>query len=286
MLSIITPSLKNSDWLKLCVASVADQEGVITEHIVQDAGSDDGTLDWLLSDSRVKAFLEKDSGMYDAINRGFRRATGDILAYLNCDEQYLPGALKKVADYFEDHPEVDVLLADTIVVNSQGEYLCERRAMTPQLCQTLVGTTLSFLTSGLFIRRRVIEKQNLFFDTKLRDLGDLEWTSRAIRAGLQFGVLREFTSVFTDTGTNMNLLPNARREVQEIKASAPTWMRATSWFWIIHFRVRRLFSGAYICKPYEFAIFTKNSPFIRQLHFVEKPTFRWIRMKTCNSLSV
>src|SRR6185503_18334195 len=92
--SVITPSYGNSEWLKLCIASVADQAGVEVEHIVQDAGSDDGTLAWLTNDPRVKAYVEKDEGMYDAINRGLRKATGDILAYLNCDEQYLPGALQ------------------------------------------------------------------------------------------------------------------------------------------------------------------------------------------------
>ena len=68
--SIVTPSFRNSAWLKLCIASVADQRGVAVEHIVQDAGSDDGTQDWLRTDSRVQAFIEPDQGMYDAVNRG------------------------------------------------------------------------------------------------------------------------------------------------------------------------------------------------------------------------
>jgi glycosyltransferase involved in cell wall biosynthesis len=84
--SIITPSFRNSRWLKLCIASVADQQDVELEHIVQDSCSDDGTGDWLPQDRGVKAFIEKDGGMYDAVNRGYRRAQGDILAYLNCDE--------------------------------------------------------------------------------------------------------------------------------------------------------------------------------------------------------
>ena len=71
--SIVTPSFRNSKWLKLCIASVADQDGVTLEHIVQDAGSDDGTLDWLPQDQRVQVYVEKDNGMYDAVNRGFRR---------------------------------------------------------------------------------------------------------------------------------------------------------------------------------------------------------------------
>jgi glycosyltransferase involved in cell wall biosynthesis len=99
--SIVTPSFRNSQWLRLCVASVSDQQGVELEHIVQDSCSDDGTRDWLPHDQRVKAVIEKDSGMYDTANRGYRRARGDILAYLNCDEQYLPGALKAVHDFLK-----------------------------------------------------------------------------------------------------------------------------------------------------------------------------------------
>jgi hypothetical protein len=93
------------------------------EHIVQDAGSDDGTLDWLRDDPRVRAFVEKDQGMYDAINRGFRRATGDIFAWLNCDEQYLPGALRSVTAFFDSHPAVDVLFGDVVMVDAEGRYL-------------------------------------------------------------------------------------------------------------------------------------------------------------------
>jgi len=129
--SIITPSFRNSEWLKLCVASVADQSGVKFEHIVQDACSDDGTQHWLPGDSRVKAYIEKDGGMYDAVNRGYRRATGDILSYLNCDEQYLPGALAAVKSFFEAHPEVEVALAGSIVTDGDGKYICHRHLMVP-----------------------------------------------------------------------------------------------------------------------------------------------------------
>src|SRR6185369_7449481 len=79
LLSIITPSFRNSNWLKLCIASVADQ-GVDREHIVQDSCSDDGTQEWLPQETRVRAFIEKDQGMYDAVNRGFQRSQGEILS--------------------------------------------------------------------------------------------------------------------------------------------------------------------------------------------------------------
>jgi glycosyltransferase involved in cell wall biosynthesis len=210
--SIVTPSFRNSQWLKLCIASVADQQGVEFEHIVQDAGSDDGTLDWLLRDSRVKVFVEKDRGMYDAVNRGFRRAQGQLLAYINCDEQYLPGALRKVKEFFGRNPQVEVVFGDCIVVDDRGRYLCERRALTPQLLHTWTASSLSFLTAALFLRRQVIDERQLFFSPDLRDVGDSEWTVRLIRSGVTMGVMPEFLSVFTETGQNMNLGPNAARE--------------------------------------------------------------------------
>lgn len=275
--SIITPSFRSGRWLKLCIPSVADQDGVEFEHIVQDSCSDDETRDWLPGDTRVQAVIEKDSGMYDAVNRGFRRASGDVLAYLNCDEQYLPGALRKVADYFDAHPNVDVLLADAIVVDSNGEYMCERRSLVPQLYHTLVGTTLSFLTASLFIRRSILEKHQLYFDPKWRGLGDREWALRVIRSGVRIGVLREFTSIFTDTGTNLSLLPDFQREAREFHESAPSWLRATAKAWVIHYRLRRLFAGLYSCKPYDYAIYTADSLAQRKPHHVATPSFRWDR---------
>ncbi|MDB6174716.1 MAG: hypothetical protein JWL59_4027 [Chthoniobacteraceae bacterium] len=275
--SIVTPSFRSGRWLKLCIPSVADQEGVTFEHIVQDSCSDDETALWLPGDPRVTAFIEKDSGMYDAVNRGFRHAQGELLAYINCDEQYLPGVLRKVSDYFDIHPEVDALIADCIVVDSDGNYKCERKSMIPQLSHTQVGTTLSFLTAALFLRRRVLEKHQLFFDTHWRDLGDVEWTMRAIRAGIRFGVLRQFTTIFTDTGENMNLLPNARREKEELHSKVPWWLRVTAPLWVIHYRLRRLFAGVYRCKPHDYAIYTPDSAGERKLFHVDKPTFRWTR---------
>ena len=150
--SIITPSFRSSAWLKLCIASVADQQGAPFEHIVQDSCSDDGTLDWLPQDPRVKTFVEKDDGMYDAVNRGYRRATGDILAYLNCDEQYLPGALAAVEHFFNARPEVEVALAGSIVTDGDGRYLCHRHSLVPSPYH--VWYRFPLLTSGIFIRRR------------------------------------------------------------------------------------------------------------------------------------
>jgi glycosyltransferase involved in cell wall biosynthesis len=271
--SIITPSFRNSDWLKLCIASVADQRGVEVEHIVQDSCSDDGTQDWLPRDPRVKAFIEKDGGMYDAVNRGYRRATGDILAYLNCDEQYLPGALAAVGDFFKTRPRIEVLLAGSIVTKGDGQYVCHRHSMIPTLRQ--IWFRFPMLTSSIFIRRKVVAERGIFFDTKWRDLGDLHWIIALLRHKVPMAVDDTFTSVFADTGDNMNLKPNARREMAETKNMIPAWLRLLKPLWIASHRLRRLRAGHFNLKPTSYSIYTKQSPDRRVSFDVPKPTAVW-----------
>jgi glycosyltransferase involved in cell wall biosynthesis len=271
--SIITPSFRNSNWLKLCIASVADQQGVELEHIVQDSCSDDGTQDWLPRDPRVKAFIEKDDGMYDAVNRGYRRVTGDILAYLNCDEQYLPGALRAVAEFFEANPEVEVALAGSIVTDGEGKYICHRHSLVPH--PQHIWFRFPVLTSSVFIRRKVVHERGIFFDTRWRDLGDFHWLLSLMKNNVPIKVLDDFTSVFADTGENMNMKPNAIREKSVTAAMTPRWVRLLKPAWVVHHRLRRLAAGHFSLKPTSYEIYTRQSPGQRVRFDVSKPTAVW-----------
>ena len=270
--SIVTPSFGQSQWLRLCVASVADQ-GVAHEHLVQDAGSTDGTLDWLKTDPRVTAFVEPDAGMYDAINRGLRRATGDVLAYLNCDEQYLPGALAAVAAYFEAHPEVDVAFGYTLIVDEAGEFLCQRKTLTPLPWHTQVAH-LTTLTAATFSRRRIVEAGHLF-NTEYRCAGDAEWMLRLMRAGVKFGVIGCNTSVFTHTGDNLSRTARMTEETQRLARQAPMITRRLRWLVLLHHWLRRFAGGVYFLGPFSYAIYTLANPDRRVERHVAWPTFWW-----------
>jgi glycosyltransferase involved in cell wall biosynthesis len=271
LFNAITPSLNSSAWLKLCIASVADQ-GVDLEHIVQDAGSIDGTLDWLRRNSRVTVVVEPDGGMYDGINRGLRRAKGEILAYLNCDEQYLPGCLPAVDVFFRTHPDVDVLFGDFVVVNSDLNYLFHRKVQVPLKHHTWVA---HLGTCGTFFRETILKKHGLFFDARLRDVGDAEWTLRLLQHRISMAVLRQFTSVFTMTGENMSTKPNATRETKELYASAPMVARVLKPALILHHRLRRLAGGVYFQRPFSYDVYTHLSHDRRVSHVVTRPQFRW-----------
>ena len=260
--SIITPSFRGSDWLKLCIASVADQ-CVEVEHIVQDSCSDDGTLEWLPRDPRVKAFVEKDAGMYDAINRGLRRASGEILACLNADEQYLPGTLAAVDDCFRQHPEAEVVFGDVLVVGRDGGYLRSRQASVPRRYHTWVSDNLSISSCGTFFRRSLIEKRGLFFDPRLQSLGDVVWMLKLIEQRVPMKLLGQFTSVFAETGQNFGWGPRTKEERAGLVATAPAWSRGVRPLIVLHYRLRRLLAGHYFQKPFRYSLYTLASPAAR-----------------------
>lgn len=271
--SVVTPSFNHSDWLKLCAASVADQ-GVQLEHLVQDGGSTDGTLDWLLHHPSVQPSVEQDTGMYDAINRGFRKARGQIVAHLNCDEQYLPGALRSVGDWFRRNPGIDVLFADAVIVDTEGRYRWHRKALPPRLWHTAV-CPLSTLTCATFFRRRVVERHPSLFDPRWRYCGDAAMVHSLLRDHVPMGILRQFTSVFTHTGKNLSLMPEALAEAHAFYAEAPRLVRTLRPVVLLHHRLRRLLGGIYTQKPFDFAVYTRQSPLHRVVQHVAQPTFRW-----------
>ena len=271
--SIITPSFRNSAWLKLCIASVADQSGVSREHIVQDAGSDDGTLDWLTNDPRVRAFVEEDHGMYDAINRGLRRARGNLLAYLNCDEQYLPGALAAVHDFFVAHPDIDVVFGDVVVTDDQGQFVAYRKVVLPSRPHVSV-CQLPVFTCAMFFRRRLLDNTRIEFNPRLRDLGDTDFVLHLFSHSVRMAVLRQYTSAFARTGQNMNFLPNALREKKLLRASAPLWMRALRPLWLAQHRLAKWRAGCYQQPPFDYSIYTRDCPKQRTTFPVPQPSWR------------
>jgi len=275
-ISVITPSFRQPEWLRLCAASVADQkgEGFAVEHIVQDSLSGPEVAEVLKPFPNVRLFSEKDEGMYDAVNRGWERATGDILCWLNCDEQYLPGALEQVADYFRQHPETEVLFADVVVVNTSGEYVCSRQVLVPLLYHTWV-CHLGAPSCATFFRADLIKKRGFTLNTHWKAVGDADLIVRLLRAKVCMRVLRSYLSVFVDTGENLSLRPVALRECEALASEAPRWAQALRRFWVILHRVRRLLRGLYKLQYFVCNLYVLSNPNQRVRLEVPHPTFHW-----------
>ena len=259
--TIITPSFKQLDYLACCIASVADQEGVEVEHIVQDGGTKEFAdfakqmaQQWPNRNGYQRIMVsEQDGGMYDAINRGLKRAKGKVCAYLNCDEQYLPGVLSMIWASFQKNPSVEVVLGDVIIVGTDGEAICHRKMVKPGLAHTWT-CHFGALTAGIFFREKLVN-EGLLFDTSYRVASDAEWFVRVLQSGKKVQPLRRTTSTFMESGENLGLSSAAKEERARLDNSAPPYFRALRPVWVLAHRVRRLWSGAHRSEDVSYGIY-------------------------------
>ena len=271
-ISVVTPSFNQIVWLKLCAASVADQAGVEAEHIIQDAGTGADLSIWATAQPNLRLFVEPDAGMYDAINRGLRRATGEICAYLNCDEQYLPGALAKVANFFAAHPEVDVLFGDVILVDQQGTPLSYRRTVLPVRSHVRLAH-LNTSTCATFFRRELLDR-GFYFDTQWKTIGDAVWMERLLSNKIAMATIREPLAAFTFTGKNLGQTATSRSEALKWKGDA-RGIRLNHVTAVLWHRLRKALAGAYRRRHLEIDIFTLQSLERRQRRTGKQVGFRW-----------
>jgi len=266
--SVITPCFNANRWIRGCVASVADQEGVAALHIVQDGLSTDGTAEYVLSEPRIQAESEKDRGMYDAINKAWAKCTSEYVLHLNADEQLLPGALATVTEYFQTHPDVDVVLAGALICNRDGTINCYRRPLKPPLSFLLVCHH-PIQSCAIFLRRSSFTDRPWLYDPSYRNVSDALFMIDILQGGKKIGLLDSFTSVFFLTGENMSMAPSPiiLKERQSRRAMVPGWMHALSPFILMHFRVQKALAGYYRRRKLEYDLYIPEHEHTRT-HFV------------------
>ena len=267
--TIITPSFKQLDYLSCCIASVADQEGVSVEHIVQDAGSPgieelakkmgeqllrqyggeqvSNLQAFELLHIRtahgytLRIFKEKDEGMYDAINRGLGKSRSDLFAWLNSDEQYFLGSLQAVKSHLDHDKSVDVVLGDVVLLNKDYHPVIYRRIMKPLSWHTRL-VHLHSLSAATFFKRSALPTP--VFEKRWKIIGDAVLVDHLINKNTKFCCLKRPLSSYMITGENLSLVtPGAELPAWHKELGfPPRWIRP---FVILHHRLRRLFAGAY-----------------------------------------
>ncbi|HXQ33204.1 MAG TPA: glycosyltransferase family 2 protein, partial [Anaerolineales bacterium] len=125
LVTIITPSFNQAPYLEATIQSVLSQEYPHIEYIIVDGGSSDGSVDIIKEyEARLAWWVsEKDKGQTDAINKGFARAKGEILAWINSDDTYEPGAVNAAVKYLQEHPEVGMVYGDCNFINESGHVI-------------------------------------------------------------------------------------------------------------------------------------------------------------------
>lgn len=187
LVSIVTPSFNQDRYIEETIRSVLAQDYPQIEYRIIDGGSTDGTVDVIkkYENKLVGWVSEPDKGQTDAINKGFAQAKGDILAWLNSDDTYEPGAVRAAVRYLQEHPDVGMVYGDCNYINESGN---------------VIGRFHSAQTSYKLLRQGYthIPQQTMFFRAGLwKQVGPLDpsfyfamdydlWTRIAARAKIKY----------------------------------------------------------------------------------------------------
>jgi glycosyltransferase involved in cell wall biosynthesis len=171
LVSVITPSYNQAQYLERTLRSVLEQEYARVEYLVIDGMSTDGSVEIIENYKNRLAYWvsEKDSGQAEAINKGLARASGGIVAWLNSDDFYFPGAVASAVKAFDAHPEAGLIYGDTVAVDEKGEFI-----HFPKYTQWNLEDLLKFNIIGqpaVFMRREILLKAG-FLDPSFHFLLD------------------------------------------------------------------------------------------------------------------
>ena len=177
--SIITPSFNQARFLRRCIDSVLEQDYPNLQYLILDGGSRDGTLDILRAYGGAITWRSgPDGGQAAAINEGLSRADGEIVAWLNSDDFYLPGAIERAVAFFEAHPDADLVYGRAWMVDEAG--LPMREYPTFRFSHHDLARKCYVCQPAVFLRRRTIEAVGLL-NERLDVCLDYEWWLRITR---------------------------------------------------------------------------------------------------------
>jgi len=221
-ISIVTPSYNQAQFLERTILSVLNQNYPNLEYIIIDGGSTDGSIKIIKKYEKYFAYWinEKDKGQADGINKGFKKATGDIFTWLNSDDIYLPNTLFKIAEVFTKYPNVDVIYGNQIDINEKDEIIGEmiNTYWIPFISE------LGFKYGGFgFHQPASFWRKEIFFGSGLLNPGlhfcmDIDMFIRFILNNAKFKYVREYFACFRhhQNSKTSRLQYLAKKEIQEI----------------------------------------------------------------------
>ncbi len=221
--SIVTPSYNQAHFIRATIDSVVGQDYPLLDYWVQDGNSSDDTAAVLaeMLDERDEAGWESvpDDGFADAINRGFVRSSGEIMAWLNSDDVLLPGTVDYVARFFAAHPEVDVVYGHRVIIDGDGDEI--GLWVMPPHDDHVLSYADYVPQETMFWRRSIWEKAGGQIDESLDFAIDWDLILRFRAAGATFRRLPRFMGCFRvheTQKTSAEILERGEAEMMKLRA--------------------------------------------------------------------
>lgn len=192
-ISIVTPTYNSAAYLEETIHSILNQSYKNFEHIIIDGQSTDNTVDLIKKYSHIQWFSEKDNGQSNAINKGFRLATGDILAWQNSDDLYFPDTFETVVDFFQKNPDVDIVYGYYQLIEAGGEWICDVKPIDWNLWLFAHGRFVP-VQPTVFWRRKVYELVG-DLDESLHYCMDVDFYCRSSKE-FKFACIHKFLGKF------------------------------------------------------------------------------------------
>ncbi len=195
-ISLVTPSFGQGQFIGDTLQSVFNQGYANLEYFVEDGGSQDNTAEVvkLYEDKLAGWVSEKDSGQSHAINKGFQRATGDLMGWLNSDDLLLPNTLNTVAKYFVDHPKVDVVYGNRVMIDENGLEI--GRWILPGHSDAVLSWADYIPQETLFWRKSIWKRSGGCIDQSFSFAMDWDLLVRFRDAGARFAHIPKFLGAF------------------------------------------------------------------------------------------
>lgn len=194
-ISIVTPSYNQSQFLEKTILSVLNQNYPNLEYIIIDGGSTDGSVEIIKKYEKYLTYWvsEKDLGQSHAINKGFAKARGEIYAYLNSDDIYLPNTLNYVSEYFQKNQKVDIAYGNSYITNEFDDInnIC---IALPFILEEYAHGVFSIPQPSSFWRRKVYDKVK--FNENNKSCMDAEFYVLVKKNGFVFNKSNHYFSCF------------------------------------------------------------------------------------------
>jgi glycosyltransferase involved in cell wall biosynthesis len=213
-ISIITPSYNQGRFIEDAIQSVLKQEYNNIEHIIIDACSSDDTVERLKKYPHLKWVSEPDNGQSDALNKGFKMATGDIICWLNSDDFYLPGAFQKVVNILSSST-IHGVYSNIIFSDKEGRKISQFKSHIPVRWLSVFH---HFVYSESFFFKRQILDDNVLIDSDFQMVMDMEFVAHILTRGYKLKYVNDYFASFRWHDTNKSLSSPKIKEITYVES--------------------------------------------------------------------